>query len=167
MCAGQYSTQGTGQGIGQGQGRMQAQGMGRGSGQVHGQALASSSHTTSSSGSGSASAPIPGHGLVSLGSLPSLSPHGPGSLLSPPSGLGNLFNAEASSTFADFGNPIQALTSQCQPVGLSWMHFHLRSNLDLNQLILACMVLAWMSQFALFWLRELTCMQYMQCCSPS
>lgn len=89
FCAGQ--TLGPSAGRGTGQGRMQAQG--RGSGQVQGQAPASSSHMVPSTGPGH----IPGHGLESLGSLPSLSPIGPGNLLNPPSGLGNLFNAEVSS----------------------------------------------------------------------
>lgn len=99
-CAGQPL--GPSAGRGTGQGRMQAPG--RGSGQVHGQAPASSSHMVSSSGP----APIPGHGLESLGSLPSLSPLGPGNLLNPPSGLGNLFNAEASSTISA-AKPFKAL----------------------------------------------------------
>ena len=86
--------------------------MGWGSGQVHAQALASSSHMMSSRGPGSGPASIPGPGLVFReGTLPSGSPQGPGTLPSPRSGLGNLFNAEASRPFADFA--LHHLKSQC------------------------------------------------------
>lgn len=81
---------------------MHAQGMGRGSGQVRGPALASSSHMISSSGPGSNPASVPGTGLMSLGSLPSLSPQRPARLPTPASGLGNLRNAEASRIRANF-----------------------------------------------------------------
>ena len=60
-----------------------------------GQGLAGPGQPMLSNGSGPALTPEPGP--VSPG-LPTLSPMGPGGLLSPPSGLGNLFNEEVSCT---------------------------------------------------------------------
>ena len=89
--AGQGSRQVTGHSSMQG-----PQDVGRGLGQLSGQGIPSSSHGMPSSGP--APALTPGRGPVSPGGLPSLSPLGAGHLLSPTSGLGNLFNEEASST---------------------------------------------------------------------
>ena len=92
----QFATQSSGHMAGQSTGLVPGQvpmGQGPASGQGPGHSMAGSSQMMQSGGP--APALTPGPGPVSPG-LPSLSPMGPGGLLSPPSGLGNLFNDEVS-----------------------------------------------------------------------
>ena len=78
-------------------GRMQGQAPGQGSGQLQGQGVPGPAQLMQPNAPGPTL--TPGHVPVSPG-LPSMSPMGPGGLLSPPSGLGNLFNEEVSPVFA-------------------------------------------------------------------
>ena len=98
---GHFATQSSGHMPGQSTGLVSGQvpmGQGPALGRGPAQGLAGSSQMMQSGVS--APALTPGPGPVSPG-LPSLSPMGPGGLLSPPSGLGNLFNDEASSASDD------------------------------------------------------------------
>ena len=98
---GQFATQSSGHMPGQSTG-LESRQVPMGQGPVLGrgplQGMTGSSQMMQSGGS--APALTPGPGPVSPG-LPSLSPMGPGGLLSPPSGLGNLFNDEVSSASDD------------------------------------------------------------------
>ncbi len=95
--SGQFATQSSGHMPGPSTGLASGQvpmGQGPALGRGPTQSMAGSSQMMQSGGA--APALTPGPGPVSPG-LPSLSPMGPGGLLSPPSGLGNLFNDEVSS----------------------------------------------------------------------
>ncbi len=94
--SGQFATQSSAHMPGQSTGpvpRQVSMGQGPALGRGPTQGMAGSSQMMQSGGP--APALTPGPGPVSPG-LPNLSPMGPGGLLSPPSGLGNLFNDEVS-----------------------------------------------------------------------